>query len=142
MYQYITKSNYHILHIHQLSRIAYTQLSHITKCDSNANHVTQCMWYQCEPKVSPLSDSLSRIQATPPIRTRSRPPTWTYSSPLLFPFKDQSQQSLYHPTGLRSTQQSLYHPTGLRSTIMNACTINTTYAIKIISSILTYRILQ
>src|SRR3954463_9389364 len=82
MYSYITRFDYQA-HTH----IATTSTSHIQL--SHNSNVTQCkicdtmhVVPQCEPNVSPLSDSISRIQATLPIRTRSKPPC-------MFPIKDQ-----------------------------------------------------
>ena len=64
MYPNIIKFNYHISYTHHNHNNAYTQLSH----NSNATQCKTCdsmhVVPQCEPKVSPLSDSISRIQAT------------------------------------------------------------------------------
>src|SRR3954468_10556927 len=73
MYSNFTRFNYQT-HTHiTITSTSHTQLSHnfnVTQCKiCDAMHVVP----NCEPEVSPLSDSISRIQATLPIRTRPKP---------------------------------------------------------------------
>ena len=99
MYPNITQFNYHISYTPHNHINAYIQLSHnsnVTQCKTcDSMHVVP----QCEPNVSPLSDSISRIQATLPIRTRSKPlrlfPIKDQRLLRLFPIKDQRMLRLF-----------------------------------------------
>jgi len=117
-------------------QITCIQGNHIThNVTRNATMWLNACGTQCESNVSPLSDSMFRIQATLPIRTRSKPIR-------LSPIKDHVFYAYFQ---LRINVSYHVNPSFTASTIKPTMLwmyvqIPTNYAIKIISSILTHRI--
>jgi hypothetical protein len=133
--KYTHNHNYHIityftkLGIQTSPNSTTITRTHITITTIQHSTVTQCKTCdfmhavpQCEPKVSPLSDSISRIQAT------------------LRSGQDQSHYAYFQLRINVYMDPTFHHFHNEVDHAMNECTHTNTYAINIISTILTLHI--